>query len=342
MKWSVFRSWQAPNQISTSCSVGNDFLISSGMDIILLDEECNVRWKRTMPFRVHGANHDSGRIGILYGHGFHILQVSDGSPINEGRSTEGGFSDILPRPGGGWVLSCRKGNLHIFSSEGRGIKRLSAGGVRRLIGWFDREHLMWQDENGKLRCAKLANEDSQRLLEDRVWSWVSRMDGGKILLQAADGMLWEGVPHPYGWDSLDTIDTRSLEPLAANKAGDGWWILSIEGSVHSMTQQISINLGNTDLGDFLVGLAPDTMVTIRRDGLVRVWQSPDLSNLRRIELQKMVAEAKVASDWEERRKIFKRACQAEDEGRISLAIDLYQSLGRTSDVNRLLSRLKGD
>ena len=56
----------------------------------------------------------------------------------------------------------------------------------------------------------------------------------------------------------------------------------------------------------------------------------------------MVAEAKVASDWEERRKIFKRACQAEDEGRISLAIDLYQSLGRTSDVNRLLSRLKGD
>ena len=86
MNWSVFRSWQAPNQISTSCSVGNDFLISSGMDIILLDEECNVRWKRTMPFRVHGANHDSGRIGILYGHGFHILQVSDGSPINEGLS----------------------------------------------------------------------------------------------------------------------------------------------------------------------------------------------------------------------------------------------------------------
>ncbi|MEL0100371.1 MAG: hypothetical protein VW862_01555, partial [Euryarchaeota archaeon] len=75
---------------------------------------------------------------------------------------------------------------------------------------------------------------------------------------------------------------------------------------------------------------------------VRIWQSPELSNLRRIELQKMVAEAKVASDWEERRKIFKRACAAEDEGRISLAIDLYQSLGRTSDVNRLIARLKGD
>ena len=201
---------------------------------------------------------------------------------------------------------------------------------------------MWQDENGKLRCARLANEDSQRLLEDRVWSWVSTMKGGKILLQSADGMLWEGVPHPYGWDSLDTIDTRSLEPLSAHKAGDGWWILSIEGSVHSMAQQVTISLGNSDLGDFLIGLAPDTMATVKRDGLVRIWQSPELSNLRRIELQKMVAEAKVASDWEERRKIFKRACDAEDEGRISLAIDLYQSLGRTSDVNRLIARLKGD
>ena len=56
----------------------------------------------------------------------------------------------------------------------------------------------------------------------------------------------------------------------------------------------------------------------------------------------MVAEAKVASDWDERRKIFKRACEAEDEGRISLAIELYGSLGRSSDVNRLLSGQRGD
>ena len=342
MSWSVYRSWQAENQISTSCRVGNDLLISSGLELTLLSEDCNLRWTRSMPFRVHAAVHDSGRIGILYGHGFHLLQSNDGSAIGEGRSTEGGFSDILPRPGGGWVLSCRKGNLHVFNADGRGIKRLAAGGVRRLIGWFDREHLMWQDQNGKLRCARLANADSQRLLEDRVWSWVSRMDGGKIILQSADGMLWEGVPHPYGWDNLETIDTRSLEPLSAYKAGDGWWVLSIEGSVHSMSQGTSIELGNSDLGDFLVGLAPDTMATVNRDGLVRIWQSPDLSNLRRVELQKMVAEAKVANDWEERKKIFKRACEAEEEGRISLAIDLYKSLGRTVDVNRLLSRLKGD
>ena len=161
-------------------------------------------------------------------------------------------------------------------------------------------------------------------------------------MQSADGMLWEGSPHPYGWDSLDTIDTRSLEPLSAHKAGDGWWVLSIEGSLTSMTENLFIDSVNLDLGDTLVGLAADTMATVRRDGLVRVWQSPELAKLRRVEMQKMVAEAKVASDWEERRQIFKRACDAEDQGRISLAINLYESLGRSSDVNRLMKRQRGD
>ncbi len=109
-----------------------------------------------------------------------------------------------------------------------------------------------------------------------------------------------------------------------------------------MTEDVAIKSTNSELGDFLIGLAADTMATVKRDGLVRLWQSPELSQLRRVEMQKMVAEAKVASDWEERRRIFKRACEAEDEGRISLAIDLYESLGRTSDVNRLLARQRGD
>jgi hypothetical protein len=89
-------------------------------------------------------------------------------------------------------------------------------------------------------------------------------------------------------------------------------------------------------------MAADTMVTASRSGLVRIWQSPELAALRRIELQKQVAAATVANDWEERRTIFKRACAAEDEGRISLAIDLYQSLGRSDDVNRLLNRQRGE
>jgi hypothetical protein len=109
-----------------------------------------------------------------------------------------------------------------------------------------------------------------------------------------------------------------------------------------MTEDVEIESGNADLGDFLVGLAADTMATVKRNGLVRIWKSADLIQLRRVEMQKMVAEAQVASDWEERRRIFKRACEAEDEGRISLAIELYESLGRASDVNRLLARQRGE
>ena len=41
-------------------------------------------------------------------------------------------------------------------------------------------------------------------------------------------------------------------------------------------------------------------------------------------------------------KTFQRACQAEEEGRISLAVELYDSLGRSNDVNRLLKRQRGD
>ena len=109
-----------------------------------------------------------------------------------------------------------------------------------------------------------------------------------------------------------------------------------------MTEEVSIKSANTDLGDYLVGLAADTMATVKRNGLIRIWKSEELMQLRRVEMQKMVAEAQVASDWEERRRIFKRACDAEEEGRISLAIDLYESLGRKSDVNRLPARQRGE
>ena len=342
MSWSISRSWQAPNIITTIAAVGEDLLVSAGLEIMLLDQECKPRWIRSLPFRVHAAIYSKGMIGILSGHGFNVIRANDGSQIGEGRSTSGGFSDILARPGGGWVLSCRRGQLHVFNHEGKGLKRLDSGKVRRLVGWFDREHLMWQDDEGKLRCARLANDDSQRILEQRVWSWVSRMVGGKVLLQSADGMLWEGLPHPYGWDSLEMVESRSLEPLCATRCGDGWWVLSVEGGLNGLISEQTPESAHANFGDMLIGMAADTMVTASRSGLVRIWQSPELAALRRIELQKQVAAATVANDWEERRTIFKRACAAEDEGRISLAIDLYQSLGRSDDVNRLLNRQRGE
>ena len=52
------------------------------------------------------------------------------------------------------------------------------------------------------------------------------------------------------------------------------------------------------------------------------------------------AEAALARNWDERKAIFDRAVHAEDEGRLSLAVELYQALGRQEDVKRLLKRQK--
>ena len=39
--------------------------------------------------------------------------------------------------------------------------------------------------------------------------------------------------------------------------------------------------------------------------------------------------------WDERRQLFNRALAAEDEGRLSRAVELYEALGRKEDVQRL-------
>ena len=83
--------------------------------------------------------------------------------------------------------------MHLFSHEGVGIKRFETGKVRRLVGWLDREHILWQSDEGKLWCGRLGNNYSKRCVEDRIWSWVSRLDQGRLLLQTSSGEIWEGV-----------------------------------------------------------------------------------------------------------------------------------------------------
>ena len=84
MSWSVSRSWQADELVSTACNVGSDLFIANGLSITLLDEELNPRWTKSVPFRVHAAKNASGKIAILYGHGFHLIRVTDGQQIGEG------------------------------------------------------------------------------------------------------------------------------------------------------------------------------------------------------------------------------------------------------------------
>ena len=119
--------------------------------------------------------------GILAAHGFFLINTADGTMVNEGRSAPGGFSDLSARPGGGWALAGRRGEIHLFSQHGRGIRRVESGPVRRLVGWLDREHLLWQDPAGHLWCGRLTGDDRKRKLEERPWSWCSSLQGGTIV-----------------------------------------------------------------------------------------------------------------------------------------------------------------
>jgi len=346
MSWNVAWSWQADARLATMAAVEGGMVVSSGLDLILLESDGSVRWKVQVPFKVHAARAVQGSIGLLAAHGFYIMDSSTGVLVSEGRSTPGGFSDLAARPGGGWVLAGRKGQLHLFSNQGRGIRRVDSGPVRRLVGWLDREHLIWQDPEGCLWCGRLTGDDKKRRIEDRSWSWCSTLENGRLLLQSADGGLWEGVPHPFGWDQLDRLESDSLEPMDAVRSGDGWWVLGIEG--HLVSLSTVRNDGDEErpltermnLGDLLVLCTPDAMATATRDGLVRRWTAPHLSEAEREGRYKAVAEAAMARNWEERRQMFLRAQEAEDLGKVSLAIELYEALGRSEDARRLLGRIK--
>ena len=343
MNWSVSWSWQAPSRVSAIESVNGHLCVAYGLELVLFDESNKVQWERSIPFKVHAICNADGRIGVLAAHAFYLLNTVDGSMVHEGRSCPGGFLQLLNRPGGGWVLSGRDGNLHLFDANGVGIRRMHSGIVRRLIGWLDREHLLWQDASGVVYCGQIAQQDKRRVVDTTVWSWVSPLNEGHMLLQSADGQLWDGIPHPYGWDAIERIEMESLEPLVATRAGDGWWVLGIEGHLdHMSTEAGESRIGEgMNLGDMLVNLGRDSMVTCRRDGLVRRWAAPHLAEEQRRHRRKEAADAKLARSWEERRQLFHRAQTAEDEGRLSRAIELYEALGRKEDVQRLLRRQKG-
>lgn len=340
MTWKVAWSWQAEHRIATLCAALDGVVVSSGMDAIMLDGEGNQRWSAKMPFRIHGLASDSSSIAILCGHGFHVLDLRDGTPISEGRSTPSGFNDILARPGGGWILSCREGNLHLYDAKGKGIRRLAAGGLRRLIGFFDREHLLWHDESGAIICARMTEEDSFRKIEGRAWSWTSRLYQGRLLLQHADGSLYEGLPHAYGWDSLEQIEASSLEPMEAVRCSDGWWVLGIEGRL--VTISSDAESPETPAGELLITSGSATMISATIDGLVRWWQAPHLAEQLDRERRQFVAETRMMMDWEARRDVFKRAREAEEMGRTSLAAELYSSLGREEDHLRVLRKMSED
>ena len=347
MAWNIAWSWQAPARVATMAAAEGGVVVSSGLNLTFLEDDGSIRWEVEVPFKIHAAFAAQGVLGVLAAHGFYLISTQHGGMMGEGRSTPGGFRDIVHRPGGGWALAGRNGQLHLFSQQGRGIRRVETGSIRRLLGWLDREHLLWQDDDGLLWCGRLTGDDRKRPLEDRTWSWCSTLQDSRLLLQSGDGSIWEGVPHPFGWDLLERLEHDSHEPMDAVRSGDGWWVLGIEGHLHSMSapvrQDDEAELPLTEqmpLGDLLVLSTPDAMVTGSRDGLLRRWTAPHLADAERAGRYQAAAEAAMARNWEERRQMFLRAQEAEDLGKLSMAIELYEALGRTEDARRLLLRQK--
>ena len=193
---------------------------------------------------------------------------------------------------------------------------------------------MVHDEEGYIRCIRMIGEDSQRVVEDRIWSWCSRLEEGQLLMQAVDGEIWEGIPHPFGWDVIRRIETLGLEPIEGVIASDGWWILSLNGDLERLppVEDSKVMQG----GDLLVSDSVSTLVSASRDGLLKWWEAPELALRRRRRIQSEVAQAREDLDWENRKTVFTAARHAEENGQLSRAAELYQKLGRTDDVRRIL------
>jgi hypothetical protein len=180
----------------------------------------------------------------------------------------------------------------------------------------------------------MIGEDTQRVIEDRGWSWCSRLEEGQLLMQAVDGEIWEGIPHPFGWDVIQRIETLGLEPVNGTMASDGWWLLSLNGDLERLPPLDQPR--QMDGGDLLVGDGVSTLVSCTREGLLRWWEAPELALRRRRRIQSEVAQAREELDWENRKSVFVAARDAEDNGQLSKAAELYQKLGRTDDVRRIL------
>ena len=137
------------------------------------------------------------------------------------------------------------------------------------------------------------------------------------MLLSADGSLWEGVPHPYGWDELVKVDNRSIEPMDCCKTGDGWWILSVDGSLVNLSgndaeESLDEEISSIHHGDGLINIGQDRMVTWKRSGLLKFWNAPHLVTKQNEMIQKwqwMLGFLLIGKSEE----VFDRAREAEDQ-----------------------------
>jgi len=339
--WRIAWSHQIDDRTTALVSDTSGVIIATGSMVRAIDASGDFRWRRSFIFDVFDLQLDGGTLAVLSGPGFHVIDRTTGDPLGEGRSVAGGFRQTLSRPGGGWVLADRGNLLHIFRRDGRGIRRIQSGQLRKIVGWLDREHLIVLDGDGRLRCIRLHGQEVQRVIEERRWTWCSTIQRGRLLLQAMDGSLHDGTPNPFGWDELNRVDEIGIDPVDAVLSADLWWILAMDGRITGIPDSSIGGLVTSDSG-WLSGNGNDLLATATRDGLIRWIESPRLGGRRSAAIKGLVSDERRRLDWLQRESIFEAARNAEESGLWSRAIELYRSLGRDEDVRRLLAARDSD
>lgn len=322
-KWEVISSHKFEGVITSIEFNEFGIVISNNKNLYFTDFEGNQKWKIKMPFKPYKIKANENLLGILMGNGFVVIDSNTGKQLHEGRSTQGGFSEIINRPGGGWILSDRKEQLHIFNQKGYGIKRLFSGKIRKLVGWIDREHLMIHDGDGSLRCLRLKADSTQRQIEENIWSWASELKNGEVLLQSLDGKIWKGKPNFSGWDSIEMIEENIFEPFKSIWTEGGWWILNMENKIFNITTKQEF----IGFGDIIASNSDNLFSVADRNGIMRIIGSRKIVDKKNEKITFEYEKRKYSLNSEKRRNIFKIAKIAEMNNDFEKANELFKSIG---------------
>ena len=322
-KWGILSSHNFDGVITSIEFNSSGIAISNNKKIHYLDFQGNRKWSIQMPFKPYQIKCNGKLFGILMGNGFIVINSETGEQLHEGRSTQGGFSQIINRPGGGWVLSDRHEQLHLFNEQGYGIKRLFSGKIRKLIGWIDREHLLVHDGDGTLRCVRLMAQTTQRQIEEKVWSWASKLENGELLMQSLEGEIWKGKPNTNGWDELNQVTDKCLEPLISVYSHEDWWIMNMESKVFNL----KTNQEFENLGHLIASNSKGVLAVANNKGLLRIIGSPELIKEKNDEISFEHEKIKYSLNSENRQNTFRLAKNAEAINDYDNAKKLYESLG---------------
>lgn len=322
-EWKVISSHKFIGVV-TSIEVSNiGIAISNDKSIRFLNFQGEEIWEHKFPFKPYKIKSNDNLLGILMGNGFIVINSETGEQLHEGRSTQGGFSEIINRPGGGWILTDRNEKIHIFNQKGLGIKRLFSGKIRKLLGWLDRDHLIVHDGDGCIRCIRLLSETTHRKLEENIWSWASDLKNGEMILQSKSGQLMRGKPNSSGWDSLDCISEEYIDPLDSTWTKNGWWIINMENTL--------INIDNSqefkNFGNILASDDDKIIVIGDRRGILKIIGSEEFIIERNKKILFEYEKVRFNLDSIEKQHIFKMAKNAESANNQFEAEKLYKSIG---------------